>query len=172
MFEYIPSMFRKVLIFLCLCWMVLSFHCSYTQSKKAEPAKVILSEQDKMNLRLDSFVKYWLYKPYVYGGHSEAGIDCSALTQLLHKSIFDIDIPRTAYQQYKASKKIPVNQMQTGDLVFFLSKISPSGWHVGLYLGDGKLFHSANRKSGVIIQDMTDDMIKHIHGVGRYILNH
>lgn len=119
--------------------------------------------------KIDSFMNFWLGKPYVYGGTSAKGIDCSGFTQKIFNHIFGINIPRTAYEQYKKSEKVPLNDIQTGDLIFFISRLSPSGWHVAFYLGDGKILHSANRRLGVVMQSLNKEMEKRIYAVGRYL---
>lgn len=137
----------------------------YVISEKREIRK------NDFSLKLDSFINYWVGKPYVFGGTTSKGIDCSGFTQKLFNHIFDINIPRTAYEQYKKAIKIPFTDIKTGDLIFFISRLSPSGWHVAYYLGNGRIFHAANRKVGVVIQHLTKDMEKNIYAVGRFLNN-
>ena len=118
--------------------------------------------------RLDTFVNKWKGKPYVYGGLSLKGIDCSGFMQILYKDVFNILIPRTAYAQYKSSTKISKDNMNIGDLLFFISKASPSGWHVAIYLGNNIIMHAANKKRGVVIDQLTPIIIKNIHSVGHF----
>lgn len=75
----------------------------------------------------------YLGAPYVWGGTSPAGFDCSGLVQY----VFDhngVSIPRTSYAQYAASIKIAKSQLAPGDLVFF-SASGPGASHVGIYIG-------------------------------------
>lgn len=75
----------------------------------------------------------YLGDPYVWGGTSPAGFDCSGLVQyVLGRN--GVSIPRTSYAQYSASIKIAKSQLQPGDLVFF-SANGPGASHVGIYIG-------------------------------------
>jgi cell wall-associated NlpC family hydrolase len=71
--------------------------------------------------------------PYVYGGTSPRGFDCSGLTQYSYARA-GRQLPRTAQQQYAATIRIPFNQRRMGDLVFFYS--GSTVYHVGVYAGN------------------------------------
>jgi cell wall-associated NlpC family hydrolase len=130
--------------------------------------QISLSQQKIEDRKLDSLVKPWVGRPYRYGGTTKAGIDCSAFTQKIWMGL-GILIPRTAKSQYKAATKVDTCDLQVGDLLFFLSRQSPSGWHVAFYLGNGQFVHAANRKMGVIVQELTTDVKHRIYSVGRFI---
>ena len=117
---------------------------------------------------VDSIISPWIGKPYRYGGTTKAGIDCSAFTQKIWMDL-GIPIPRTAKSQYKAATKVDSCDLQIGDLLFFMSRQSPSGWHVAFYLGDGQFVHAANRKMGVIVEELTADVKKRIYSIGRFV---
>jgi len=118
--------------------------------------------------KVDSLIQPWVGKPYRYGGTTKAGIDCSAFTQRIWMDL-GILIPRTAKSQYTAATKVDTCDLQVGDLLFFLSRRSPSGWHVAFYLGDGQFVHAANRKMGVIVEELTTDVKKRIYSIGRFV---
>jgi len=73
--------------------------------------------------------------PYVYGGSSPSGFDCSGFTQYVFGKA-GISIPRTASAQQDAAAR--VSDPQPGDLVFFGSP----AWHVGIYTGHGMMIDS------------------------------
>lgn len=75
----------------------------------------------------------YLGVPYVWGGTSPAGFDCSGLVQYVFGRN-GVAIPRTSYAQYAASTKIAKSQLAPGDLVFF-SASGPGASHVGIYIG-------------------------------------
>ena len=132
-----------------------------------------LSLKSKAQINLDStmnnFISKWIGKPYKFGGTSESGIDCSALVQKFYKVIFGFEIPRTCIYQFRNSIKISLDEIKVGDIIFFKSKLSPSGWHCGIYIGDNKFFHASNRKEGVKINSLTDSLyINKIKGIGRF----
>lgn len=103
-----------------------------------------------------AFVKDWRNVPYVYGGTTKRGIDCSAFTQRFYKEIFDKKIPRTARSQFRAMNRVDRDSLRTGDLVFFSSRLSPSGWHVGVYLWQDSFVHAANRTEDIKISTLTE----------------
>jgi hypothetical protein len=69
--------------------------------------------------------------PYVWGGSSRAGLDCSGLVWLAAKQA-GITIPRTTTAQWAALQHIPADQAQPGDLVYFVGADPPSPGHVGV----------------------------------------
>lgn len=106
--------------------------------------------------KVETFIKEWWQVPYRYGGTTKRGIDCSAFTQRFYRDIFGKKIPRTARSQFHAMNKVEKDSLQTGDLVFFSSKLSPSGWHVGVYLWQDSFVHAANRKEDIKISVLTE----------------
>jgi len=75
--------------------------------------------------------------------------DCSGLVQWV-MARFNVDVPRTSREQSKLGLEIPKDpsQLRPGDLLFFGKGKTVS--HVGIYVGDGKYVHAANRRKGVI----------------------
>ncbi|MDR3189846.1 MAG: LysM peptidoglycan-binding domain-containing C40 family peptidase [Lactobacillaceae bacterium] len=75
--------------------------------------------------------------PYVYGGTTTAGFDCSGLTSAVYKSALGIDLPRTAAAQAAAMKQISVAEAQPGDLLFWGT--GAGVFHTAIYIGDGQI---------------------------------
>lgn len=76
--------------------------------------------------------------PYVYGGESRAGYDCSGLTQAAYRAA-GISLPRTAQEQYDAGPHLPAGaQLEPGDLAFFGQSTSDVE-HVGIVVAPGKM---------------------------------
>jgi len=102
--------------------------------------------------------------PYKWGGEGKGGIDCSAFVKTVMKSA-GLDLPRTAREQWHSTKGTLVAndydpaKMQPGDLIFFKNTTgkTPSGEasHVGIYLGNGKMYHSGGSTNGVGIVDVS-----------------
>jgi cell wall-associated NlpC family hydrolase len=74
----------------------------------------------------------YLGVPYVYGGASPRGFDCSGLTQYVFAQL-GISLARSANGQYQTVPRIARSAARPGDLVFYLS--GGSAYHVGIYLG-------------------------------------
>jgi cell wall-associated NlpC family hydrolase len=81
--------------------------------------------------------------PYVLGGTSPAGFDCSGFTSYVYGKI-GVSLPRTAAQQQAAVT--PVSDPRPGDLVFWGSP----AWHVGIYAGDGMVYDAGSPATGVV----------------------
>ena len=103
---------------------------------------------------LDSFINEWLGVPYRLGGNSKTGIDCSQFTKRLYKEVYSEQLENVAWRQWNQTKRILKAGLEIGDIVFFSSKLSPSGWHCGIYIGNNKFVHASNRREGVIISDL------------------
>jgi len=81
---------------------------------------------------------------YVYAQSGPSAFDCSGLTSYAYRQA-GITLSRSSRAQLSEGQKVSKSNLQPGDLVFFYSPVS----HVGLYVGDGKIVHAANPRSGV-----------------------
>ena len=92
--------------------------------------------------------------PYVVGGSSPGGFDCSGLVCWAYGNV-GVKLPRTAREQSVVGTKVrDPNAMQAGDIVAF--RHPKRGYHTGIYVGDGKFIHSPRRKSHVKINSLDD----------------
>lgn len=109
----------------------------------------------------------WLGVPYKYGGLDKKGVDCSGLTCAIYKSVYGKIIPRTSKQQYELCKKITVNELMAGDLVFFKIETTDVS-HVGVYLQNKQFIHASVAK-GVVVSDLNDPYYsRYFTGAGRF----
>lgn len=91
-----------------------------------------------------SYAMSLIGKPYVYGGSTPSGFDCSGFTSYVYKH-FGVSINRTAAAQSSNGKSVSRSELQPGDLIMFCKPIN----HVGIYIGNGKIVHAANPSRGV-----------------------
>ncbi len=84
--------------------------------------------------------KKYLGVPYVYGGSSASGFDCSGFVYFIYKNM-GVTLNRVAADQMTNGTWVPKNALQPGDIVGFANK---SGYinHVGIYVGNGMMIHS------------------------------
>ena len=104
---------------------------------------------------LEEIVSY-LNTPYRYGGESRSGIDCSAFTQKVFQNSLNVNLPRTAREEFKRSKTFQVkNELKFGDLVYFNTSKRYYPGHVGIYLDDDLFAHASSSK-GVIVSSLNN----------------
>lgn len=126
-------------------------------------------KQGQLKERATLIAKKQLKIRYRWGGASpKKGFDCSGLIQYAFKKA-NITLPRTAASQYKKTKRIPLAQLQTGDLIFFHTRRRKNVRvnHVGLYLGRNKFIHAPRRGKTVTIAELNRYWKGKVVGAGR-----
>jgi cell wall-associated NlpC family hydrolase len=110
----------------------------------------------------------WMGVPYKLGGQTKAGTDCSGLIGAVHQQLNGWRLPRTTAELFKQHTAMPVDSLQSGDLVFF--KINtPQPGHAGLYLWQGYFLHASTSK-GVIISHLSEPYwSKYFESAGKII---
>lgn len=119
------------------------------------------------NTQMLRSIEGWWGTRYCLGGSSRNCVDCSAFTQSVLKDVYNIDMPRTAQEQYDLTERIEIEDLKEGDLVFFYTsgrRIS----HVGIYIMNNKFVHAAVSQ-GVSVSDLNDPYWKdRYRGAGRF----
>lgn len=96
----------------------------------------------------------YLGVPYVWGGTSFGGVDCSGFVWAVFAKN-GIYLPRTADAQYESGRHISTHDLRAGDLVFFQTYAMGAS-HVGIYLGNGSFVH-ASSSNGVRVDQLAED---------------
>ncbi len=105
--------------------------------------------------------------PYVFGGTSPSGFDCSGFTSYVFANA-GIYLPRTADAQFDAGMPISKGELQPGDLVFFQTYTYGAS-HCGIYLGDGQFIHASSSR-GVVIDSLSSSYwVNTYFGARRYL---
>ena len=108
----------------------------------------------------------YLGVPYVFGGYSPEGFDCSGLIYyILEKTGYPV--PRTAADQYNMGYAISYDQLAAGDLVFFENTYTSGVSHVGIYAGGGKFIHAPNDGGSVCYSSLSGYWADHYCGARR-----
>ena len=92
------------------------------------------------NSTIESVALEYLNAPYLWGGRTPFGIDCSGFTQLVFR-FFDVQLKRDASQQIHQGEVISFDRIEKNDVVFFENSKGNIA-HVGIYLGDHKIIHA------------------------------
>lgn len=111
--------------------------------------------------------KKYMGVSYVYGGETPKGFDCSGYLQYVFKQN-DVIIPRTADEQYKIGRRVPVSQLMPGDLVFFATDLTEIS-HCGIYLGNNQFIHASTSK-GVRVDDLDNTYWQKYFISGKHIV--
>lgn len=120
--------------------------------------------------RLATAARQFLGLPYRWGGMSrQKGVDCSGLMKILFAA-FQVDLPRTSNEQFHAGESVAIDNLESGDLLFFSSDgVTPN--HVGLYVGGNRFVHAEKRAGHVIITDLNQPWYtRHFFGARRIIV--
>ncbi|HNC29596.1 MAG TPA: C40 family peptidase, partial [Cyclobacteriaceae bacterium] len=99
----------------------------------------------------------YLNAPYLWGGKSPFGIDCSGFVQMVFK-INGYKLQRDSAQQAKQGKNVSFQDMLPGDLMFFKNKENQIV-HVGIFMGDEKIIHASGK---VRIDHVNEEGILHM----------
>lgn len=93
--------------------------------------------------------------PYVWGGTSPLGFDCSGFTSYVYKNVLGITLPRVSYQQGNGGQGVAREQMAPGDLVFWDNSSRNNGAdHVGIYIGNGKFVSAPEPGQSVKVSNL------------------
>lgn len=101
-----------------------------------------------------NFAKQFLGVPYVWGGTSPKGFDCSGFTQYVLRR-FGVNLPRVSQAQANAGTRTAISDLQPGDLVLFNEGNSQQGpGHVAIYMGGGQIIEAPHTGASVRIRSL------------------
>jgi len=138
---------------------------NWLQLKYSIQMDIVVEEMN--NIPLLQKIDEWWGTPYLYGGSSKRGVDCSYFTLDVMNAIYNTNLKRTAAEQYTQSEKIDWTDLKEGDLIFFKTDASRSITHVGIYMTNNKFVH-ASTSQGVTISDLSEPYWqKRLYSLGR-----
>jgi cell wall-associated NlpC family hydrolase len=117
------------------------------QAKLAAEARAAKALAASRGGRVVQIAMQYLGVPYVWGGSSPSGFDCSGLVRYAYAKV-GVTLPHSSRMQYSCGKPVSRDQLKVGDLVFFYSPIQ----HVGIYIGSGRMINATG--SQVQISDV------------------
>jgi cell wall-associated NlpC family hydrolase len=108
--------------------------------------------------------------PYVWGGESARGFDCSGFIMRVMRDLGYPPLPHSAAEQFTYGKPIAQALLKPGDLVFFKNTYKPGISHVGIYLGKRRFIHAAGTGTGTIVSSLDSTKFQeHYAGARRLI---
>jgi RHS repeat-associated protein len=120
---------------------------------------------EALRQRVITYAQRFLGVPYLWGGTTPHGFDCSGLVQYVYEHAANIDLPRTTwYQRYEGVEAVR-SSLRPGDLVFFNADD-----HVGIYLGNGKFIHAPHTGDFVKISDLSSGHYAFVFNRARRII--
>ncbi|OXS74722.1 C40 family peptidase [Domibacillus enclensis] len=106
----------------------------------------------------ESIVEYgkkFMGVPYVFGGTTPNGFDCSGFIQYIFRNAADMSLPRTTGEQYNLGTPVAKSDLQVGDLVFYANTYKKGISHVGVYAGNNQVLNATSSK-GIALVSMND----------------
>lgn len=125
------------------------------------------SQKTSAGQKLADKALQYLGVPYVWGGTSPSGFDCSGLVQYVMNAC-GYSISRTADKQYNHGTSVSKSNLRVGDLVFFANTYTSGISHIGIYIGNNQFVHAGG--SQVKITSMDDSYYSaHYYGARRVV---
>jgi cell wall-associated NlpC family hydrolase len=137
---------QMMILLLALCLLLSSKGLVFAEESTAGPQTV--------RYKLAKMARTFLGLPYRWGEMSERrGADCSGLVKMIFAKLH-IELPRTSREQVQTGEEVPMDKLETGDLVFFSSG-GHTPTHVGFYIGNHQFLHAEKKAGRVIITDLS-----------------
>jgi LysM repeat protein len=141
-----------------------------TEEELAKAALPRGGDAEPVQARAVRVAKSMLFTPYVWGGTSLNGMDCSGFVWKVFSAL-DLKLPRSAREQYQVGMEVDRNKLSVGDLVFF-STYAEYPSHVGIYLGDDQFIHVSSISRHVKITSINHPYYKKRYiGARRFFLD-
>ena len=123
----------------------------------AEYAVIVDAASATLGSEIANYALTFVGYPYVYGGSSPSGFDCSGFTKYVYAQ-FGISLNRSASNQLDNGTPVSMSELQPGDLVLFKKSGTGSkrASHVGIYIGGNQFVHASTSTVGVIVSNMSD----------------
>jgi cell wall-associated NlpC family hydrolase len=122
----------------------------------------------KSTNHLEGEVNEVIGTPYLYGGTTTKGFDCSGFIKYIFNKL-SIELPRTTKTQAETGVKVSKKDLQLGDLVFF-DTFGKGISHAGIYIGDDLFAHSSSKK-GVAISKLSEDYYEKRYVTARRVVD-
>lgn len=120
------------------------------------------------NSKVKVIAASWRGAPYVYGGVSRRGVDCSGFTMQVMREM-GVSLPHSSAGQFRYGTPVAKSSLREGDLVFF-NTTGRGISHVGVYLGSGQFIHASTPRTGVIVSNINEAYYRNTYVGARRVL--
>jgi cell wall-associated NlpC family hydrolase len=143
---------------------------AYYIAAPAEPPAGGAGPQDENETRdnLVATANNYLGVPYLWGGASGAGFDCSGLTMAVYR-LNGLQLPRSSREQFARGTPVQLRDARKGDLLFFTTNHAGTVSHVGIYLGNDTFIHAPKRGRRISREKLSPYYRQHLVGARNYI---
>ncbi|WP_082087931.1 C40 family peptidase [Domibacillus indicus] len=119
------------------------------------PLTAVKTEAASIGESVVAYGKKFIGVPYVWGGTTPGGFDCSGFVQYIYKNVADVSLPRTTGEQYAVGTAVAKSELQVGDLIFYANTYKKGISHVGIYAGNNQVLNATSSK-GIALVSMND----------------
>lgn len=135
-----------------------------------EPPPLGAGAQDESGTRasLVATANNYLGVPYLWGGTTGAGFDCSGLTMAVYR-LNGLQMPRSSREQFAKGAPVPLVDARKGDLLFFTTNHKGTVSHVGIYLGSDTFIHAPKHGRKITREKLAGYYREHFLGARSYL---
>lgn len=154
----------KGIILICSVFLAACSSGPTAQTSSNSSTPLHSAKPHRVQHSLEQHYRHWQGTPYQYGGLNKRGIDCSGFVYVTYRDTLGRTLPRTTQAQSQIGQKVPRNDLQAGDLVFF--KTGTKQHHAGIYIGQQQFIH-ASSSTGVTLSRLDNSYWKKHYWMSR-----
>src|SRR5690606_28387197 len=121
-----------------------------------DPSEAAAAAPSTLGQQLVAAANEYMYIPYVWGGSTPDGFDCSGFTYYIVNKVAGVNYPRELERQMEWGTPVERGNLQIGDIIYFENTYKEGLSHVGFYVGDGQFLSATGRLGEVGVESLND----------------